>query len=94
VWISVDGANYRVDFLWDDAEVVGEFDGWKKYQSADPQQSLKREKIRDDAIRSTGRLVTHFYWEDLMEPGCKRLVRLLTRAGVPRAASPHPLHRV
>ena len=73
-----------MDFLWEEAGVVGEFDGWKKYDGDGFAQSLKQEKIREDAIRSTGYVVVRFYWEDLMEPGCARLIRLLTRAGIPR----------
>lgn len=93
VGMSIDGSSYRVDFLWEGAGVVGEFDGWKKYESGNPRHSLQQEKIREDAIRSTGRSVFRFYWEDLMEPGCRRLVRLLNRAGVPRVRSPLSPHR-
>lgn len=93
VSMSIDGATYRVDFLWEEAGVVAEFDGWKKYHSVGFNDSLKQEKIREDAIRSTGRAVVRFYWEDLIQPGCHRLVQLLVRAGVPRFSSPRPLHR-
>lgn len=90
VSMNIDSATYRVDFLWEAAGVVGEFDGWKKYDTQFT-RSMKQEKIREDAIRSTGLLVIRFYWEDLMEPGCTRLVQLLTRTGVPRASSAPPL---
>lgn len=83
VSISIDGATYRVDFLWETAGVVAEFDGWKKYDQGFT-AAMQQEKAREDAIRSTGLLIVRFYWEDLMQPGCTRLVQLLTRARVPR----------
>ncbi|GAA4832207.1 hypothetical protein [Garicola koreensis] len=83
VSMSIDGATYRVDFLWEAAGVVAEFDGWKKYDQGFT-AAMRQEKIREDAIRSTGLLIVRFYWEDLMQPDCTRLVQLLTRAGVPR----------
>lgn len=87
VALRVDGKTYRLDFLWEQAGVVGEFDGWKKYREGFD-QALREEKLREDAIRSTGLRVIRFYWEDLMEPGCRRLLSLLTRAGVlPRHTS-------
>lgn len=91
VSMKVHGATYRVDFLWDGPGVVAEFDGWMKYDQGFT-AAMRQEKVREDAIRSTGRSVIRFYWEDLMEPGCKRLVRLLDRAGVPRdTGAPTPL---
>lgn len=86
VTVSVDGTTYRLDFVWEEAGVVVEFDGWMKYRS-DFDEARKQEKIREDAIRSTGRTVLRIYWEDLMEPGCRRLHRLLTRHRIPRHAS-------
>lgn len=83
--MSIDGASYRLDFLWETAGVVAEFDGWKKYDQGFT-AAMRQENVREDAIRSTGLLIVRFYWEDLMEPGCRRLVRLLTRASVPRRA--------
>lgn len=83
VVLCVDDHSYRLDFLWEDAGVVGEFDGWMKYRR-DFDQALRKEKAREDAVRSTGLRVIRFYWEDLMEPGCRRLLNLLARAGVPQ----------
>lgn len=82
VTLTVDGQSYRVDFLWDEAGIVGEFDGWTKFQD-NGRESLRQEKIREDAIRSTGRTFMRCYWEDLQEP--LRLKRKLQRAGVPPA---------
>lgn len=86
--LRVDRAVYRLDFEWEGTGIVGEFDGWLKYRetSIGFDEARRREKIREDAIRSTGRVVIRFYWEDLMEPGCRRLASLLARAGVPRSS--------
>lgn len=49
VW--AEGRAYRLDFLWDDAKVAGEADGWGKLQSVD---DLRAEKVREDALRRRG----------------------------------------
>lgn len=84
--LRVDGRTYRLDFCWEAAGAVVEFDGWLKYRQEDRSfnEVHRAEKIREDAIRSTGRAVYRIYWEDLMESRSTRLVKLLTRAGVPR----------
>lgn len=84
--LRVDGSIYRLDFCWEEAGVVVEFDGWLKYRQEDRSfnEVHRAEKIREDAIRSTGRSVFRIYWEDLMESRSTRLVKLLTHAGVPR----------
>lgn len=91
--VRVDGRAYRVDFCWEEAGVVVEFDGWLKYRQKGSTFDAVRqqEKIREDAIRSTGLTVVRIYWEDLMEPGCRRLVSALTRVGVPRTGHTSPL---
>lgn len=86
VW--VEGREYRLDFEWQGG-VVGEFDGKHKYTRSQElfgistEEALYREKRREDAIRSTGRRVVRWSWEDLHHPHILR-DRLL-RAGVPRA---------
>jgi very-short-patch-repair endonuclease len=49
VWLE--GATYRLDFLFDDRKVVGEADGWGKLQSV---EDLRAEKNREDALRRAG----------------------------------------
>lgn len=78
--MNVNGTAYRLDFCWEDAGVVGEFDGWMKYRDSGA-EALRAEKIREDAIRSTGLTVVRWYWEDLQNP--EGLRRKLLRAGVP-----------
>ncbi|GFZ89008.1 hypothetical protein [Nesterenkonia alkaliphila] len=86
VVVHVDGRSYRLDFLWEEPRVALEFDGWIKYrqQRATFDELHKQEKLREDAIRSTGCTVIRVYWEDLMEPGLVRLRSLLQRHHIPR----------
>lgn len=84
VSLNVAGVVYRVDFLWEGAGVIGEFDGWKKYRQGGFHQVHQQEKIREDALRSIGLTPVRWYWDDLLEPGCTRLVRLLEHRGIPR----------
>lgn len=76
------------DFYWQDAKVVGEFDGVEKYVKAEflkgrtTPQAVVAEKNRENRIRSTGLNVVRWDWADLKEPG--RLEALLAAAGVPR----------
>ena len=64
----------RVDFLFEDLGVVGEFDGKVKYgrlvpDGQTPADVLWAEKVREDAIRATGWQVARWTWEDLRTPG-------------------------
>ncbi|MGJ9425138.1 hypothetical protein ACHABX_04775 [Nesterenkonia halotolerans] len=85
VW--VEGREYRLDFEWEGG-VVGEFDGKHKYLRSgelfgiSAEEAVYQEKLREDAIRSTGRRVVRWSWEDLHRAGVLR--DRLTRAGVPR----------
>lgn len=60
----------RVDFWWEDAGVVGEFDGRQKYgvdAGTDPRAAADRlwqEKRREDRIRATGAHVVRWTWAD------------------------------
>ena len=66
----------RVDFLWDDAALVGECDGRLKYATAD---DLYREKRREDEIRAEGFGVTRWGMADLRSDElAARLRRILT----------------
>lgn len=79
--VAVDGRSYRCDFFWEKVGIVGEFDGWMKYRDKGG-EALRREKTREDGIRSTGLRVVRWYWEDLLSPD--QLRGKLLRAGVPR----------
>lgn len=73
----------RVDFLWEDLKVVGEFDGQFKYaRSLRPGEELGdavfREKIREDRLRELGYIVIRWVWDDLLHP--ERLAARIRRA--------------
>lgn len=86
--IDVEDRTYWVDVEWQDAGIAGEFDGGMKYTRAarlsgrDPSQVVYAEKVREDAIRSTGRDMVRWGWAELRHP--ERLARLLVAHGVPR----------
>jgi hypothetical protein len=66
----------RVDFLWDDRQLVGEADGKLKYADSD---QLYAEKRREDLIRAEGFRVVRWGWSDLRTTTlARRLRRLLT----------------
>lgn len=82
------GRTARPDYFWKNARIVGEFDGAQKYTRAksvsgkDAGQVLYEEKLREDAIRSTGLGMCRWGWNDLLNP--HEFARILTSAGVPR----------
>lgn len=68
-----DGAVVRADFGWEDVGLVGEFDGLVKYgrllrPGQDAGDAVIAEKLREDAIRDTGRGVVRWCWADLDRP--------------------------
>ena len=81
------GRTVRVDFWWDDVQLIGEFDGLLKYRQAyrlthrDPVDAVIEEKRREDALRGLGCGFLRWTWDDLQHP--RRFARMLTAAGVP-----------
>ncbi|WP_253182794.1 type IV toxin-antitoxin system AbiEi family antitoxin domain-containing protein [Arthrobacter sp. SW1] len=79
------------DFHWEKARIVGEFDGFAKYQREEylngmtPAEAVVKEKEREDRIRATGCGVSRWVWGDLMD--FPRLEKKLLAAGVPRRAA-------
>lgn len=66
----------RVDFLWDQARLVGECDGRMKYATA---EDVYREKRREDEIRQDGYGVVRWGPADLRDAElAHRLLRFLT----------------
>ncbi|UYP18442.1 hypothetical protein OED52_17550 [Rhodococcus sp. Z13] len=64
----------RVDFLWPELGVLGEFDGRIKYRrdgvaTADAEDVVYREKLREDRLRHAGWVVLRWTWADLETPG-------------------------
>ncbi|WP_431838380.1 type IV toxin-antitoxin system AbiEi family antitoxin domain-containing protein [Cellulomonas sp. Y8] len=76
----------RVDFLWEDLGVVGEFDGRLKYRAgaiderAAVEDRVWMEKRREDRLRATGLRVVRWTWRDALDP--TRLAHVLASAGV------------
>lgn len=63
----------RVDFLFADLGVVGEFEGKVEYQSelrgaSMPEQVVAAEKIREDRLRALGWMVVRWTWNNLDHP--------------------------
>lgn len=54
----------RVDFLWDEYQTVGEFDGRLKYDG-EVSETLYAEKRREDRLRDAGFEVVRFGWADV-----------------------------
>lgn len=75
----------RLDFYWEGAGVVGEFDGRMKYSrnaaGIPTDDALQAEKIREDGLRMLDLQVVRFMWKDLDDP--PELARSLLRKGVP-----------
>lgn len=91
--LDVDGLLMgRVDFLFAEAGVVGEFDGKVKYgkylrDGQDPGDAVFAEKQREDRIRDAGWEVARWTWRDLDTPDVigTRIRRAMQRhAGRPR----------
>lgn len=79
----------RVDFLWPDAGVVGEFDGRVKYGRLRPdgrpvEDVLWDEKLREDRLRAAGLVVVRWTTADLRDP-TRWLVRLRAALAGPPA---------
>lgn len=71
------GAQFRVDFFWPEARLVGEADGWSKY-AGDP-SALRREKLREDDLRLAGYAFVRWTWEELVRTPAAVVARVSTR---------------
>lgn len=64
---SYEGARDRADFHFPSAQVIGEADGWGKYQLDDPDAAahrLREEKRREDRLRRHGHPVVRWETKD------------------------------
>src|SRR5690625_154966 len=83
------GAHARTDFCWEDAGIVGEFDGKQKYTrsrelSGDSATDVVvEERRREHAIEQQGYRMVRWVWDELWN--ADRMSALLRNAGVPRA---------
>ncbi|MFZ2526089.1 MAG: hypothetical protein WAX14_00310, partial [Rhodococcus sp. (in: high G+C Gram-positive bacteria)] len=79
----------RVDFFWEELGIVGEFDGMGKYGAGDPTstaETVRREKLREDAIRDLGFEVVRWTWPELFrfDVVADRFARAVDRARHPQ----------
>jgi hypothetical protein len=83
-----DGLIGYTDFYWENAGLIGEFDGLTKYMNPafvkgrTPSEVVIQEKLREDRLRALGPGVTRWTWDDLRAP--QRLAVQLERAGLTR----------
>ena len=54
----------RSDFLWEEQNTIGEFDGLVKYAGEDGKKAVIAEKRREDRLRQAGAQVVRFYWPE------------------------------
>ena len=73
VWVEADGGR-RVDFLWEEVQLVGEVDGRVKYQGDDGEQVLWEEKLRRDAIEDE-KAVIRWNWRQAHAPNAEFVAR-------------------
>ncbi|WP_067827142.1 hypothetical protein [Nocardia inohanensis] len=77
----------QVDFYYENAGVLCEFDGATRYgrlirPGLDPAELIRREQIRETYLRALGFEVVRWTWKDLLAPTAgTRLAAALARAG-------------
>ena len=74
----------RADFYWEEARLLGEFDGRIKYErllrkGQSSSDAVVREKRREDAMRSTSRGMTRFTWSEVQPDVAYRRMAELAR---------------
>lgn len=84
--------SFRVDFLWtrlDGSKVVGEFDGFQKYEDPtllngrSPLRALADEQHREAQLTLYGMPIVRFSYQDVADEA--RFAKLLERYGIPRS---------
>jgi hypothetical protein len=70
-----DGSRFlgRADFVWEEQQVLGEFDGRIKYgrllrPGQDPGDAVFEEKLREDEFRDVGWRVVRWIWSEINRP--------------------------
>lgn len=78
--VGDDGRVYYSDFLWRHHKLIGEADGWGKYQmGGQPEFKFREEKLREDALRAAGFSVVRWTWTDVV-PSPNRMIEKITAA--------------
>lgn len=85
----IEGRLYRSDFCWPREQVLGESDGWQKYDANDPagsRSAVREEKRREDALRRAGWRVAR--WDYAATLGVDGLRDALRLAGLSPVRAP------
>lgn len=77
---EIDGRVYRSDFCWPERQVIGESDGWLKYQGDGAVDAVRAEKRREDALRRAGWRIAR--WDYAGAIGVEGLRSALLAAGL------------
>lgn len=86
---AYEGQRDRCDFYFPESSVIGESDGWGKYDLDDPdaaRRHLQDEKAREDRLRRYGHPVARWTAKEMWQVA--PLCRALAQAGVRRIESP------
>jgi very-short-patch-repair endonuclease len=76
VWITgSDGRRYRVDFVWVDARLIVECDGFAWHGQ---HLAWKRDRRRIAALEAAGWRVVHVTWDDVVKYPAETLFRIAT----------------
>lgn len=76
---GADGVDYRVDFCWPGARVIGEADGLAKYGDTPAQvrEAKRREWARQRALEAAGWIVIRWTWDELARDPMAVMRRIL-----------------
>jgi very-short-patch-repair endonuclease len=78
--LNVPLESYEVDFLWREAKIVVEIDGYRFHGT---RQAFERDRRRDAKLAAAGYRVIRFTWRELIDHPyavVARLAQTLTRA--------------
>jgi hypothetical protein len=88
-----EGSEDRVDFFWAEARIVGESDGYAKYEAETAEEAVARviaEKQREDRLRRQANGFARWDWKDTMS-GVGQREKLLSAGLQPQAPPQHAL---
>jgi very-short-patch-repair endonuclease len=77
--VNVKVDRFEVDFLWPDARLIVEVDGWESHRT---RSAFEEDRARDASLAVLGYEVVRFTWRQISEegPGVARTLRVLLRA--------------
>ncbi len=75
--VGEDGRTYYGDLVWRGLRVIGEADGWSKYEmGGDPMERLRAEKRREDALRRAGWIIVRWTADELRDDPAAVMARI------------------